>query len=255
MDRLATEAEGNPGTEDMLLGEQSGTADYHGRLAKARELNRRAIDSALRNDAKEPAALHYSGQGLEEAYFGETKEAYADVDEALRLASTRDVQSGAALALAVVGNIGRAEKLADQLNKSFPLDTLMQRSWLPTIHAAVELERRNAHKATELLQATTPYEFSGAGTDSIYIRGQAYLMLHDGSAASAEFQKIIDHRGVVGNDPVGALAHLGLARSYAIQGDTAKAKTAYNDFLTLWKDADPGIPILKQAKARYAKLQ
>src|SRR5208337_163495 len=143
-----------------------------------------------------------------------------------------------------------------ELDKAFPLDTLVQRYWLPTIHAAVAVSRKNPNRAVELLQVASAIEL-GDTTNllAVYLRGEAYLMLHDGNRAAAEFQKFIDHRGLVGNFPWGALARLGLARAYALQGDTAKAKTAYKDFLALWKDADPDIPILKQAKAEYAKLQ
>jgi tetratricopeptide (TPR) repeat protein len=164
------------------------------------------------------------------------------------------------LALALVGDTTRAEKLADEFNQSFPLDTRVQRYWLPTIRAVLALEGQKANKALDALQVATPYELGPLGglTGCLcpaYARGQAYLMLHNGSAAAAEFQKIIDHRGIVTNFPLGALAHLGLARAHALQGDTAKARSAYQDFLTLWKDADPDIPILKQAKAEYAELK
>jgi predicted Zn-dependent protease len=166
----------------------------------------------------------------------------------------------AALALARAGDTAAAEKLVAELDRIFPLDTLVQRYWLPTIRAAVALQRKNPSRAVELLQAASTVELGQPTNFSVflcpvYLRGEAYLMLHDGNAAAAEFQKFIDHRGVVVNFPWGALARLGLARAYAVQGDTAKAHIAYQDFLNLWKDADPDIPILKQAKAEYAKLQ
>jgi tetratricopeptide (TPR) repeat protein len=146
------------------------------------------------------------------------------------------------------------------LARQFPTDALLNRYWLPTLRAAIEINRHNPGKAIDLLQAVAPYDLGEApplaGTlYPVYIRGQAYLLLHQGNEAAAEFQKFLDHRGIVTSFPLGALAHLGLARAYVLQGDTAKAKTAYQDFLTLWKDADPDIPILKQAKAEYAKLQ
>jgi tetratricopeptide (TPR) repeat protein len=259
MERLVAQAAGKPGTEDVLLADQADTEAYHGRLAKARELRRRAVESAERNDAKETAAGYYSVAGLEEAYLGETNQARADADAGLRLAPNRSVQLRAALALALVGDSTRAEELADELSKNFPVGTLVQRYWLPTIRAAVAVERKNADKAIELLQVTTPYEVAawplGATGSSIYMRGQAYLVLHNGSAAAAEFQKIRDHRGVVLNFPLGALAHVGLGRAYAMAGDKAKAKAAYQDFLALWKDADPDVPILKEVRAEYEKLQ
>jgi len=170
------------------------------------------------------------------------------------------VRAMAALALARAGDKAAAEKLAAELDKSFPLDTLVGRYWLPTIRAAAALQRKDPNQAVELLQAASTIEL-GQPTGltvflcPVYVRGEAYLMLHDGNAAVAEFQKFIDHRGLVVNFPWGGLARLGLARSYVLQGNTAKAKGAYQDFLTLWKDADPDVPILKEAKAEYAKLQ
>ena len=166
----------------------------------------------------------------------------------------------AALALARAGDTAGGEKLAAELDKAFPLDTLVQRYWLPTIRAGVALERKDPNRAIELLKVASTVELSSPTYLAIflcpaYARGEAYLMLHDGNRAAAEFQKFIDHRGGVMNFPWGALARLGLARAYAPQGDTAKARAAYQDFLTIWKDADPDIPILKEAKAEYAKLK
>jgi len=160
-----------------------------------------------------------------------------------------------ALALALAGDTEHAEKLTAELNKNFPLDTGVQRVWAPMIRGAIALSRKNPAKAIELLRVTSPYELGTPRLLPIYERGQAYLMLHNGSAAAAEFQKVIDHPGIVREFPVGALAHLGAARAYALQGDTAESRAAYQDFLSLWKDADPDIPILKQVKAEYAKLQ
>ena len=167
----------------------------------------------------------------------------------------------AALALAQADDTARAEELAAELDKTFPLDTLVQRYWLPTVRAAVALERGNPNRAVELLKETNAIELGQPTTNStvmlapVYTHGEAYLALGDGQRAAKEFQKFIDHRGLVGNFPWGALARLGLARAYATQGDTAKAKAAYQDFLTLWKDADPDIPIYIAAKAEYAKLR
>jgi hypothetical protein len=161
-----------------------------------------------------------------------------------------------ALALAIAGDVNGAAKLSDELNRSFPLDTQLQSYLSPSIRAAVAMGQKNAVNAVELLRVTSPYDLGTMGSmDPVYLRGQAYLALANGSAAVAEFQKIIDHPGVVADSPIGALARLGLARAYALQGDTVKAHAEYQDFLTLWKDADPDIPILKQAKAEYAKLQ
>jgi tetratricopeptide (TPR) repeat protein len=219
------------------------------------------MNSAEHNDAKESAASYQAAASLREVESGNREQARADANGALKLAPNRDVRVVAALALARAGDTAGAEKLAAELDKTYPLDTLVQRNWLPTIRAAVALARKDPNRAIELLKETSKIEL-GQPTSSLtiflcpaYIRGEAYLMLHDGNAAAAEFQKFIDRRGLVGNFPWGAIARLGLARAYAMQGDTLKAKTAYQDFLTLWKDADPDIPILKQAKAEYAKMQ
>ena len=180
----------------------------------------------------------------------------------MKLDPTRDVQAMAALALARAGDTAAAEKLAAELDKQLPLDTMAQRYWLPMIRAAVALEGKDPKRAVELLQVTSPIELALPAAGAlwpVYLRGEAYLMLDDSKAAAAEFQRFIDHYGVVGNFPWGALARLGLARAYALDAgkDAAardKARTAYQNFLTLWKDADPDIPIYRQAKAEYARL-
>lgn len=192
---------------------------------------------------------------------GNRKQALVDADAAMKLAPNRDVRAMAALALARAGDRAGAEKLAAELDQTFPLDTLIQRYWLPVIRAGVALEQKDPNRAVELLKAASAIELSQpSGSFAVflcpaYLRGEAYLTLHDGSAAQAEFQKFIDHRGLVVNFPWGALARLGLARAYAEQGNAAQARAAYQDFLTLWKDADPDVPIYIQAKAEYAKLQ
>jgi predicted Zn-dependent protease len=218
------------------------------------------MDSARRNDAKESAAAYQAAAALREVESGNRKQARAEANAALKLAPNHDVRAIAALALARAGDTAEAEKLVAELDKTFPLDTLVQRYWLPTIRAGVALERQDPNRAIELLKVASTVELSSPTYLAIflcpvYLRGEAYLMLHDGNSAAAEFQKFIDHRGVVMNFPWGALARLGLVRAYALQGNTAKARAAYQDFLTLWKDADPDIPILQQAKAEYAKLQ
>jgi eukaryotic-like serine/threonine-protein kinase len=256
----ASDAMGKPGTEDFLLAMQADTAGWQGKLKAADELTRRAMDSAQHNDAKETAAAYQAAAALREVEAGNREQARADANAALKLAPNRDVRSMAALALARAGDAAAAEKLAAELDKGFPLDTLVQRYWLPTIRGAVALERKDPKRALELLQAASPVELGTPAQVTVflcpvYLRGEAYLMLRDGTAAAAEFQKFIDHRGVVGNFPWGARARLGLARAYALQGNTAKAKAAYQDFLALWKDADPDVPVLKEAKAEYAKLQ
>jgi serine/threonine protein kinase/Flp pilus assembly protein TadD len=247
---------GKPGVEDALLGGEADTAAYSGRLAKARELSRRAVTSAERAEEKENAAGNEAEAALREALFGNAAEARQRAGAALELSTGRDVQFYAALALGFAGDAARAQALADDLAKRFPEDTVVQFNYLPTIHAQLALDRNEASKAIETLRAATPYELGqGGGLYPVYVRGQAYLAAHRGSEAATEFQKIFDQRGVVENEPVGALAHLGLARAYSMQGDTAKARSTFQDFLVLWKDADPDIPVLVAAKAEYAKLK
>jgi tetratricopeptide (TPR) repeat protein len=261
MAQLVSGAMGKPGAEDLLLAQQADTEGWYGKMKNARELTGRAMDSARHNDAKEAAAEYQATAALREVESGNPEPARADAKAALNLAPNRDVRATAALALARAGDTAAAEKLAAELDKSFPLGTLVQRYWLPTIRAAVALERKDPNRAIALLKEASTIElsaltfFGGRTILPAYVRGEAWLMLHDGNRAAAEFQKFIDHRGLVGNFPGGALARLGLARAYAFVGDTAKARAAYRDFLTLWKDADADIPILKEAKAEYAKLQ
>ncbi len=257
MAQLASVAMGKPGAEDLLLAAQADTEGWYGKLRSAQELTGRAMDSARHNDANEAAAAYQAVSALREAESGNGEQARIEANAAVKLAPNRDVRAVAALALALAGDTAGAGKLATELDKTLPLDTLVQRYWLPTIRAAVALERKDPNRTIELLKSASPIEL-GASTailSPVYLRGEAYLMLQDGNRAAAEFQKFIDHRGLVANFPWGALARLGLARAYAVQGDEAKARTAYQDFLTLWKDADPDIPVLKQAKAEYAKLQ
>jgi len=259
MAQLAAAAMGKPGQEEWFLAALADTEAWYGKLKEARDLTRRAMDSAQRNDANEAAAAYQAAAALREVEAGNREQARADAEAALKLAQGRNVQPMAALALARAGDMARAEKLAAELDKRSPQNTVVQRYWLPTIRAAVALQRKNPSRAVELLQAASTVELGQPTNFSVflcpvYLRGEAYLMLHDGNAAAAEFQKFIDHRGVVVNFPWGALARLGLARAYAMQENTVKARAAYQDFLNLWKDADPDTPILKQAKAEYAKL-
>jgi predicted Zn-dependent protease len=260
MERQVAWSAARPGTGDILLYAESNTEAFSGHLGKARELSKLAAESALRAGQKEVAASREMITALQEAEFGNAAQARGKTAAALALAPTRDIQSLAALALARTGDSDRARKMADELEKQNPNNTEVVGYWLPTIRAAIEINRKHPSKAVEILQTAAPMELGEKGQLGvllypIYVRGQAYLALSQGGAAAAEFQKFIDHRGLVVNWPLGALAHLGLARAYALQGDTAKASTAYQDFLTLWKDADPDVPILKEAKAEYAKLQ
>ena len=162
----------------------------------------------------------------------------------------------AAGALSATGDVGEAQKLVEELNRDFPLDTIMQRYWMPPIRAQMELTRGEAAKAIELLQTASPLELGGPGIMApVYVRGLAYLRARNGTAAAGEFQKMLDHKSMLGNSPTSALAHLQLGRAYELSSDSTRARTAYQDFFALWKDADPDIPILKEAKAEYAKLQ
>jgi serine/threonine protein kinase/Flp pilus assembly protein TadD len=268
MARQADWSTGKPGVEEVLLAGEADTAAYSGRLERAREFSRQAVASAEHAEEKETAAGFEVNAAVREALFGNSREARERAHAALALSTGRDIQNGAALALALLGDAARAQALADGLAKSFPDDTLVQFNYLPTIHAQLALIRNDpvkssatrSAKAIATLHAAAPYELgSGNGIVAavlypVFVRGEAYLSGHQGSEAATEFQKILDHRGIVVNAPIGALAHLGLARAYVLQGDTAKASAAYQDFLTLWKDADPDIPIFIAAKAEYAKL-
>jgi predicted Zn-dependent protease len=217
----------------------------------------------VQRNLKEKAAGIEAQAALREALFGNPIEAQHRAVAALGLSTGRDVQFGAGLALAFIGDAARARALADDLGRRFREDTIVRFNYLPTLRAQLALSRKDPSKSIEALQAASPYELGSPSTGfapslyPVYVRGQAYLAgrQEEGGQAAVEFQKILDHRGLVGNDPLGALAHLGLARAYALHGDPAKARAAYQDFLTLWKDADPDIPILKEAKAEYAKLQ
>jgi tetratricopeptide (TPR) repeat protein len=258
MARMASAGTGKPGAEELLLASQADTEAWHGKLKNASELTRRAMDAAQQNDAKEAAALFQITAALREVESGQWEQARADANGAKKLASNRYVRAMAALALARAGD-SAAEKLAAELDRTFPLDTLLQRYWLPTIRAAVALQRKDAGRAVELLKVANKLEVGRStmltvSLCPVYVRGEAYLMLHDGNAAAAEFQKFINHRGLVANFPWGALARLGLARAYALTGDTEKSLAAYREFLTLWKDADPDLRTLKEAKAEYKKL-
>jgi eukaryotic-like serine/threonine-protein kinase len=263
--------------ENFGLALASDTEAYAGHLGKARELTKRALDSAIRTDSKENGAILQAIAAQREAAYGNPAEARQSVAEALKLVpSSQGVEVEAALAFAMAGDTARAESLAQDLGKRFPLDTQMQALWLPPIQAQLALDRKNPAAALTALQAASAIELGQIAFVAnisclypTYVHGEAYLAAGQGSAAAAEFQKIIDHGGIVWNCWTGALAHLGVARGNALQARTVhgqgqgadadaarvRALAAYKDFLTLWKDADPDIPILKQAKAEYAKLQ
>jgi eukaryotic-like serine/threonine-protein kinase len=262
MQRQVAASSGKPG-EDVLLSFESDAEAFYGRLASARKLSQRAIDSARGNDSKETAAAWRMNAALREAEFDNPSRSRQQIAPALAEAPTRDVSVLAALAFSRIGDIDRAEKMAHNLAEHLPLNTAINRYWLPTIYASIEIRRNNPAKALEGLQATAPYElgsplpqFEVGGTlYPVYIRGEVYLLLHQGKEAAAEFQKFLDHRGVSVSCPLGALARLQLGRAYALQGDTIRSRAAYQDFFTLWKDADADIPILIAAKSEYAKLK
>jgi Tfp pilus assembly protein PilF len=263
MRQQADWAVGKLGAEDWLLSLESDTEAWSGKLGKARELSRQAIESARRDDEKEPAALWQANAAIREALFGNAEAARQNAAAAVALApGSHHAQAQTALAYALAGDAAHAQLLADDLGKRFPQDTVVQSVWLPTIRAQVESGRKNPARSMEFLQPAAQYELgmlSGSAINSclypMYVRAVAYLTAQQGPAAAAEFQKILDHRGLLWDCATGALAHLGLARAYVLQGDTAKAKAAYQDFLMLWKDADSDIPILIGAKAEYAKPQ
>jgi eukaryotic-like serine/threonine-protein kinase len=253
-------AMGKPGSEDELLSVQTDTEAYYGRFAKARQLSGQAIDAAMQTSVRETAATLKAQQALRESEIGNTTEARSMAAEALALSAGRFVEIVGALALAVAGDAVQAQNLADKLNREYPLDTLMQAYWLPSIQAAIAIHGNNPGEGVEILRRSVPYEWGYNDLEwwalyPIYLRGQAYLKAGQGQAAVAEFQKIVGHRGIAGNGMVGPLAHLQLGRAQVLAGDNSAGRKSYQDFLTLWKDADPGIPVLQQAKAEYAKLR
>jgi tetratricopeptide (TPR) repeat protein len=264
MQREVALAQGKTRVLDWISDHEAFALAYSGRLREARAMSRAAVDLAQQDGQRERASLYEAAAALRESFFGNTLAARQHADAALELSRARDTEYGAALALALAGDLSKAQKSANDLEKRFPEDTSVRFSYLPTLRALFELNRGEASQAIESLEISGTNEL-GAPTSSffgffgalypIYVRGLAYLAVHQGANAAVEFQKILDHRGIVVSDPIGALAHLELGRALAQSGDTVKAESAYRDFLALWKDADPDIPILKQAKAEYAKLQ
>ena len=266
MDRLAMLAHGrSPGKDwaaDWVTDQQAAVLAYSGHLQLARGESRRAVDLARQAGRRDGAAQHEAAIAVREALYGNSNDARLSAARVLELSTDRDAQYGAALALALAGD-SRSQRLADDLGLRFPEDTLVRFSYLPALRALLALNRHEPSTAIQLLQTAAPYELGYEGANSvgfggsfypIYVRGLAYLSARQGADAAREFQKILDHRGIVVTDPIGALAHLQLGRAFALAGDTLKAKTAYQDFLTLWKDADPHIPIVKAARAEYASL-
>ncbi len=240
--------------EEWMLAAEASAAAYSGQIAKARQLWRRARALAEREGTKDALAGYETDAARREAYVGNFADARERAAAALLLSRSREVECSAAPVLAMAGDAVRAQSLADDLARRFPQNTALRFGDMPTIQARIALSRNDPAKAIDFLQDAEPYELGMDRLYPAYVRGEAYLAAHRGSEAAGEFQKILDHRGIVGSALIGALAHLQIGRAYALQGDTAKARAAYTDFLTLWKDADPDIPILKQAKAENAKL-
>ena len=263
MGRAVDQGQGASGAEDLVAEQEAFTQAYGGHLQQARRKSLRAVGLAQQSGEKERAALFEAGAALREALFGNVTTAKQDAIAVLRLSQGRDAEYGAAFALALAGNSVQSRKLAETLARRWPEDTAVRFSYLPEVRALIALNHGEPAKAIELLQLAVPYELGDPPSSFLgyfgsfypqYARGEAYLAAHQGGKAAAEFQVILDHRGIVVSDPIGALAHLQIGRAYVLSGETTKAKAAYRDFLTLWKDADPDIPILKQAKVEYAKL-
>jgi tetratricopeptide (TPR) repeat protein len=255
MAREAAAVRSTPGHEDNILSYEALTAAYMGEFSKARELSKRAASSAQHAGNMEAAATHLADAALQEVLVGNTAMGKRGTFAALAVSQGQDAKETAALAYAFAGEAAQAEALAKELAKEFPEGTVVESIVLPMVRALNALAGGDAANAIEILQTAAPYDLANAGqTYPAYTRGLVYLAARDGQAAAAEFQKILDHRGVVPNTPVGVLARLGLARAYVVQGETAKAKAAYQDFLAQWKDADPDIPIYQSAKTEYAKL-
>ncbi len=260
MERAVARGRERSGGDTWISNKDSYAVAYAGQLKKARALSQRAMDQAMQEGQPERAGLWQAGESLREAFFGNASQAKERAVAALKLSNNREVEFGAALALALSGGDDRVQSLVDDLERRFPEDTVVRFSYLPVLRARAILNRGDAAKAIELLQAAVPYELGCSrllfgALYPIYERGEAHLAAHQGTEAAIEFQKILDHRGIVGSDPIGALAHLQLGRAEALSGDKITAKAEYQVFLTLWKDADPDIPILEQAKAEYAELQ
>jgi DNA-binding winged helix-turn-helix (wHTH) protein/Flp pilus assembly protein TadD len=252
---------GNPTWGDAVFYFEAATAGYFGQFIQAREFSRRAADFAEKADKKQSAAIYLADAAIREALAGNSALAREQAKSALAISRGKDVEAMSAIALSLAGDSAKAMQLVSDLDKRFPQDTITQFNHLPTIRSAVELQNGNAAKAIQTLAAASPYELGITALDAgmslypVYMRGEAYLAAKQGSAAAAEFQKILDHPGVVQNELIGALAYLGQGRAYTLSGDTNRAHAAYQEFFALWKDADPNIPILREAKTEYAKLQ
>ena len=267
MERESALARERYGLDDWMSNTEGFVSAYSGHLQTARKMSQLAADLAHKTDRRDTEALYDADAAVREALFGNVSTARQRASDALRLSKSRDTTYGASFALALSGDSTRSEALTEDFSRRFPDDTRAQFTYAPTLHALLALNHKQPTKALDLLQTTLPYErgsptvggseylLGASNLHPAYVRGLAYLTAHQGAKAAGEFQKILDHHGIVICDPIGALSHLQLGRAYALSGDTTKAKSAYQDFLTLWKDADPDIPILKQAKDEYAQLK
>ena len=263
MERAAALGAEKSGVEDWISDQQASVLAFSGHLRHARTMSRRAVDLAKQASQQGGAGMYEAGAAVREAFFGNAPEARRSAVAALELSKGRDVEYGASLAMALSGNPARSQALIDDLERRFPEDTLVRFTYLPTLRALSALHRGERSKAIELLQIAAPYDLAIPGSwfgffgnlYPVYVRGAAYLAANQGAEAATEFRKILGHPAIAFSDPVGPLARLQLGRALALSGDKTQAKTAYQDFLALWKDADPDIPILKQANAEYAKLR
>jgi len=267
MESVAAEVQEKPGVDDWMANSAGFVAAYSGHLEEARKMSRRAEDLARKAERRDTEALYEADEAVREALFGNVSTAKQRAGNALELSKSKDVEYGAAFALALLGDSSRSHALTEDLARRFPEDTRVQFNYAPTLRALLVSKHSQPAKAVELLQTAIPYELgmpSEGGSEYLlgagnlypaYVRGLAYLAAHQSAEAAGEFQKILDHRGTVICDPIGALARLQLGRAYALSRDKTKAKSAYENFLTRWHDADPAIPILKQAKTEYSKLQ
>jgi len=263
MEEIAKSASGDPGIERQLLAMRADTAAYYGRFKQSRRFRQQAVEACLSHGLFESGAAHLSAAALQESDVGNLAEAQQLAAKSLTLARTRVVLAGAGIAYGQSGGVTQAQALADELGRGYPFHTMANLSWIPTIRASIDNQQGDAASAVEALQKATPVELGNANGEMddgltlrpVYARGQAYLLLHRGAEAASEFRKIVDHPGYIGPNTVTALAQLGLARAYVLQGDAAKARAEYEQFLNLWKNADPDLLVLQQAKEEYANLQ
>jgi eukaryotic-like serine/threonine-protein kinase len=264
MEREAARARQRTAADNWISNKEASALAYSGHLKQARSMSRRAVAEAQQAGQRERAGLWEAGAAVREALFGNTPEAIEKASAAITLPRDREVEYGAAFALAVSGKLSQAQALTGDLEKRFPEDTSVRFSYLPVLRARIALSQSDPSGAIELLQAAVPRELGSPRSSvdglfgamyPVYLRGEAHLAQGRGTEAASEFKKILDHRGIVVSDPIGALAYLQLGRAFVLSGDRMRARSAYQDFLTLWQDADPNIPVLKKAKAEYAKLQ